>query len=318
MKPEIEAEIQRQMTCFEPVYEDPGGYVNDHCFVAREGEVHLFHITGMPGKGPYVEGNEVSFGHAVSRDLRQWEARPECLRYDPSRRWEADHIFAPYVFRNKEEYFMFYAGINFTEKVERMCLATSDDLETWAKHPFNPIFVPSRSWAQWDVKSPIWGCCRDPHVVAHPDYGFILYYVTWLKGGQDLVAIGTAVSDDLVHWQDAGPALVRQRAWDFSTTSMESPCVVARGGRYFLFYKHLNETRVVASEDPLRFTEKHDRFFSIAHAAEVFEVRGEWFVSHCSAPLGDLENRQGRTRGLWLARVHWRANDGMPEVRAFE
>ena len=285
--------------------------MNDHCFIrAKDGRFHLFHIVGPAGKGCYDPGSEVSFGHAVSEDLRTWQRADDVLSMDPASQHEPDHIFAPYVCEDRGTYFLWYAGINVKRKMESMCLARSKDLFHWEKHSCNPVFRPSRSWAEYAPGSGTWGCCRDPHVIAHPDYGHILYYVTWIKGTQGgRVALGAAVSENLVSWQDAGPVMIRDRADGFSTTSMESPCVVPKDGRYYLFYKHRNETRLVVSDNPLQFSDKRDAWFSIAHAAEVFPAAGRWYISSCSRDLLDLGHKKSdRTKGLFLAQVAWRAS----------
>lgn len=307
--PEVSAdELRRQASCFQLVYDSGTRYVNDHSFIrGRDNRWHLFHIVGPVGKGCYDPGSEVSFGHAVSTDLRTWQPASDMLSVDPDSKHEPHHLFAPYVCEKDGTYFMFYAGINQTLKIESMCLARSGDLCRWEKHPFNPVFRPSRNWAEYSPNSGVWGCCRDAHVMAHPGYGYILYYVTWIKGtGGRRVALGAAVSDNLVSWQDAGPVLIRDSAAGYSTTSLESPCVVARDGRYFLFYKHRNETRLVVSTDPLQFSDQQDRWFSIAHAAEVFEADGQWYISSCSRDLLDLKHEESdRTKGLFLASIRW-------------
>lgn len=313
-----EEELRRQAQCFQLVYDSGRRYVNDHSFVrGPDGNFHLFHIVGPVGKGCYDPGSEVSFGHAVSADLRTWQPAEDVLSIDPASRHEPHHLFAPYVCERHGTYFLFYAGINQAMKIESMCLARSEDLYQWRKHAFNPVFRPSRSWAEYAPGSGLWGCCRDAHVIAHADYGYILYYVTWIKGTHGRrVAIGAAVSDNLVSWQDAGPVLIRDSAAGYSTTSMESPCVVARAGRYYFFYKHRNETRLVVSPDPLQFTDQPDRWFSLAHAAEVFEADGQWYISSCSRDLLDLKHEKtDRTRGLFLARLQWDATG--PAVTPF-
>jgi sucrose-6-phosphate hydrolase SacC (GH32 family) len=302
-------ELRRQAACFKLVYDSGSRYVNDHCFVrAQDGRFHLFHIVGPVGKGCYDAGSEISFGHAVSNDLRTWQRADDVLSIDPNSKHEPHHIFAPYVCEKDGTYYMFYAGINQQRKIESMCLACSEDLFHWQKHACNPVFRPSRNWAEYAPNSGVWGCCRDAHVIAHAEHGYILYYVTWIKGtsGQR-VALGAAVSDNLVSWQDAGPVIVRDCAHGDSTTSMESPCVVPRNGRYYLFYKHRNETRLVVSENPLQFTEQEDIAFSIAHAAEIFEAGGCWYISSCSRELLDLKHaKSDRSKGLFLASIEWR------------
>lgn len=313
------AQILEQARCFQQVYAPDGRYVNDHCFCEDAGgALHLFHITGKRGGGPYDAGNEETFGHAQTRDLLAWQARADVLSIDPAKPYEAHHIFAPFVIRHNGCYYLYYAGVNQQRMHESMCLAVSDDLEHWIKHPANPVFRPSRQWAEYEPGSGVWGCCRDPHILRHPRYGFILYYVTWMKGTLGrLAAIGAAVSDNLISWQDAGPVLVRERAEEYSTTSMESPCVIERDGQYYLFYKHRDETRLVVSADPLRFTDQEDRWFSPAHAAEIFQYRGEWLISSCSRDVLDVRHSAtDRTRGLFLARLDWSAE--IPRVAPFQ
>lgn len=317
---DVATQLCKQSECFRLVYDIGGRYVNDHCLIqARDGVWHFFHITGPIGKGCYDAGSEVSFGHATSRDLQTWQAHPDVLGTDPRSRHEPHHVFAPYVCEREGRYYLFYSGINVDLKMESMCLACSDDLFEWRKHPFNPVFRPSRQWAEHSPGSGTWACCRDPHVLADPKHGYILYYVTWMKGtarrggASRLVALGAAVSENLVSWQDAGPVMVREMATDHSTTSMESPCVVAKDGVYHLFYKHRDETRLATSDDPLMFTDRQDRCFSIAHAAEVFQAGGRWYITHCSRdPLDVGHKTSDRTKGLFIAGLEW--EQGGPRV----
>ncbi len=154
-------EIERQTACFSLVYDPAPAYVNDHCFtIDRESAIHLFHITGTSGRSPYFPGNEVSFGHAVSQDLRSWKAQPNLLSPDPSTAYEPDHIYAPFVIHKDQRFYMYYAGVSKKALLESICLAWSDDLHHWEKFPFNPIFRPSIHWAQYEPFSNIWGCCR--------------------------------------------------------------------------------------------------------------------------------------------------------------
>lgn len=312
-------QIIAQAGCFRQVYSPGGRYVNDHCFIEdSDGALHLFHITGKAGGGPYAVGNEETFGHAVTRDLLNWQEWPNVLSIAPSTTYEPHHLFAPFVCMHDGRNYLFYAGINQERMNESMCLAVSDDLACWDKHPANPVFRPSRQWAEYEPGSGVWGCCRDPHILPHPIYGFILYYVSWLKGtGGRLAAIGAAVSENLISWQDAGPVLIRERAEEYSTTSMESPCVIVRDGQYYLFYKHRDETRLVVSTDPFSFTNQEDHWFSPAHAAEIFKYRGDWYISSCSRDLLDVRHTTtDRTRGLFLARLDW--SEELPRVRPLQ
>lgn len=300
--------MREQAECFRLVHDTGPRYVNDHCIVkGKDGLFHLFHIVGPVGKGCYDPGSEVSFGHATSSDLAMWKPQPDLLSVDPGSSHEPHHVFAPHVCEKDGTYHLFYAGINQQMKAESMSLATSPDLFQWTKYPFNPVFRPSRSWAEYEPGSGLWACCRDPHVLWEATRGYILYFVTWIKHTKArLVALGAALSENLVSWQDIGPVMIREMATEHSTTSMESPCVIEREGFYYLFYKHRDGTRLAVSEDPLNFTDKEDRWFSIAHAAEVFAAEGTWYISSCSRdPLDVRHERSDRTKGLYLACLEW-------------
>ena len=154
MTPLAKELIQAQKSCFLPVYDSCCRYVNDHCLIqARDGIWHLFHIAGPSGKGCYDDGSEISFGHATSHDLRNWQPQADILGIDPQSKHEPHHLFAPYVIERDQLYYLFYSGINVEMKMESLCLAVSDDLANWRKHPFNPVFRPSRHWAEYRPSS---------------------------------------------------------------------------------------------------------------------------------------------------------------------
>lgn len=288
---------------FEYVFHVPGRYVNDHCLIRHADLWHLFYIDGEVGKGCYDEGNETIIGHAVSPDLRQWEALAPALVYAPEVPWESRGIFAPYVFAHGGRFWMYYASHNLAG-AQYLCLATSVDLHTWERHPANPVIVPSLQWAYWDESAPT--SCRDAHVIAHDDHGFILYWVGDMKDRRDHSCIAASVSRDLVHWQEIGPVLIRSHSnLEALTCKTESPCLIRRGDRYFLFYRHGNGTKFAVSDDPLDFLGRDSYFLSTAHAAEVFEHEGEWYVTSCSRPPGDVAHTEDRRHGLWLGRLVW-------------
>jgi beta-fructofuranosidase len=308
-----------QSLCFRQVYSPTDRYVNDHCILRGKDHLfHLFHIVGPAGKGCYDNGSEITFGHATSKDLLYWMTQPDILSIDSHSSHEAHHIFAPYVFAEGNRNYMFYSGINTVSQTESMCLASSDDLNDWTKYTGNPVFRPSPAWAEYVPSSGVWSCCRDAHILSHPIYNYILYYVTWVKGTKGkTVALGAASSDDLISWKDKGPVMIRPYAPKQSTVSMESPCVIERNGKFYLFYKHRDETRLIISEDPFNFTDQKDEWFSITHASEIFETDGQWYISSCSRSLLDLDHsKTDRTKGLYLARLNW--DNEKPHIIPFE
>jgi beta-fructofuranosidase len=104
----------------------------------------------------------------------------------------------------------------------------------------------------------------------------------------------------------------------------ESPFVVERDGRYFLFIgpdfarlvesyrstgsydrRHYRRTRVLASDDPLHFDAAANVATIDAHAAEVVvDEHGDSWVSHCGWGEG----------GLYLAPLRWGEPDPAPSA----
>ena len=69
----------------------------------------------------------------------------------------------------------------------------------------------------------------------------------------------------------------------------------------------------VISDDPLDFQHHEAYFLATSHASEIFEWQGRWYITSCSRPVEDVEHKQDRTRGLYLAGMEW---DGIrPRLR---
>jgi hypothetical protein len=140
-----------------------------------------------------------------------------------------------------------------------------------------------------------------------------MYWVADMKHPRDHSCIAASVSRDLYNWQEIGPVLVRRRSYDeYFTMKTESPCVLRFGDRYIMFFRHGNGTKYIWSDDPLDWHDRDAALLSTCHAAEIFEVDGEWWITNCSRPPDDIEHSADRSKGLYLARLVW--NGTMPEV----
>ena len=60
-------------------------------------------------------------------------------------------------------------------------------------------------------------------------------------------------SHDLIHWQEIGPVLAIKAWIEQPSLEAESPCVVCKDGRFWLFFKHGWWTHVVVSDSPFDF-----------------------------------------------------------------
>jgi predicted GH43/DUF377 family glycosyl hydrolase len=138
---------------------------------------------------------------------------------------------------------------------------------------------------------------RDPMVLKVADQ-WVLYYcaTSTPQGGNHTVK--AVVGEDLEHWTDAREV--------FSTPSIgrsggptESPYVVTRNGKYYLFVctnKGYNQTAAYVSDSPFHWDFANQVGLFPAHAAEVIHAPNDkWYVSRA----GD---RQG---GVYLAELTW-------------
>ena len=142
------------------------------------------------------------------------------------------------------------------------------------------------------------------------DGRFVAYWVAEMNAtyGPEVTCIAASVSQDLVHWQEVGPVF-QLRAWDDGVTrAVESPCVVRKDGKYWLFFKYGWWTHVIVSDNPLDFRACAPMRLGYAHAAEIFEWQGAWWISHCSGdPREYLYRTSNRKHGLFLGKLQWPA-----------
>lgn len=256
-------------------------YINDHTVIRdASGRWHLFGITHPEPADPW---DETQFAHATADALLgPWTRRPPALEVD--RGYGETHLWAPYVTRGGAGYFMFYDGGGEDRTRTAMNLATSADLHHWARRPEGPLFRDG-----YDA--------RDPMVLRLRDR-WVMYYCATSEpeGGNHVVAYRT--SADLVDWSDRAIAYT-DPAIGTGAGPTESPFVMHHKGSWYLFIGPRPDyvgTDVFRSDDPLHFRPE-DRVGHIdAHAAELVEDDGAWWIT--SAGWG-----QG---GVHIAPLHFR------------
>ncbi|HCU49959.1 MAG TPA: glycosyl hydrolase family 32 [Micromonosporaceae bacterium] len=174
---------------------------------------HLFFLRASRALGdPDRRHMRASVGHAVSTDLRQWVQVADALvvadrpAFDDIATWTGSAVRAP-----GGSWHMFYTGASSAEHglVQRIGLATSDDLMTWHRHP-GPVVEADPRWYEllgdstWPDQA--W---RDPWVFADPSgNGWRMLVTARANHGpvDDRGVIGYAHSTDLLHWT-VGPPL---------------------------------------------------------------------------------------------------------------
>ena len=269
------------------IFEAPDGY-------------HYFYIKVdlEIAAGRFNMAAEQALGHAWSPDLRHWEPRPDALRAG-QHAWDRLTIQAPLVIEHESAYSMIYNGVSETRN-NFICLATSGDLDHWTEHPANPVFHPDPAWSGWDPNGTEQRC-DGPDVIRVGDE-YVMYYTAEHHARR---CIACAVSSDLVHWRDLGPALSLPCGL-YSCRDLESPSIVVHDDLYYLFYGQMGFTWFAVSDDPFRF----DAFMPWARVlgCDVRRLGGEWTITslpYCGWPVTYANTYHPDHKGLWMARIEW-------------
>lgn len=256
-------------------------YINDHTIIRDD--MGLWHMIGITHPEPAAPFDEKFFAHATGPDpFGPWTRQPPVLPYDAGQ-GEA-HVWAPHAIRHDGRYWLYYCGGGLTPRSYRIQLAASDDLWSFTRHPANPMLIDGYE-------------ARDPMVLRRQDRWLMYYTATSApEGGHHTVAV--VESTDLIHWSSKREVF-RSSVTGTGGGPTESPFVVARGGKFYLFVctnTPYLDTAVYISDTPLHWNEQ-DRVGQIkAHAAEIIELENDkWLITSCGWGTG----------GLYLAELDW-------------
>lgn len=243
-----------------------GNYVNDHTVVkGSDAKWHLYGITSFEG----TPNCERYFVHGVGETLT--EAFSEVGRSID----RGTLAWAPCVINKEENYYMFYGP-------SPTALAVSFDMYEW----FGTNVTLKNE--------PLMGAHRDHFVLKISENEYFMYVVGVYNKKS---VVSCFVSSDLLLWDFVGYALTSGQeaplnpAWG----AFESPFVVKKDGRYYLFITYTNSdeetynnTLVFCSDDPRRFGEYNGgvggaipitRLY--AHAPEILEENGQYYITTC-------------------------------------
>jgi beta-fructofuranosidase len=235
-------------------------WIWDFWLVQDRLDYHVFYLQAPRSLAdPDLRHWNVSIGHAVSRDLRDWRVLPDALHPSP----DAGEAFDNYttwtgsIIQHEEVWYLFYTGGRRSEEglIQRIGLATSTDLVRWQKHPENPLIVADPRWYEL-LDLEVWHdqAWRDPWVFRHPERGDFHAFITARVNygppdGRGVV--GHARSEDLIHWEVL-PPVTEPGAFGH----LEVPQLVAIQGRYYLLYSvqasiHSSRWRRRTGREPL-------------------------------------------------------------------
>jgi len=265
--------------------------LNDHTFV--KGPDRKWHMFGITHVKPFEFFKDPgrNLAHATADSLLQspWKKEPFALTVDPER-YNEHFLWAPHVVKVGRTYHMFVCAGAAEGHEYRIHHLTSRDLWKWERDPRNPVLVDG-----FDARDPM--LLRDGKQ-------WILYYTANSErtGGNHIVAAVT--SPDLVNWSARKVVFTHPRTGTFAGPT-ESPFVVRRGKRYYLFVTDNDVVHAYASEDPLRWNVANHVGEFKGHASEVVrDEKGRWFISHVGWMNG----------GLALAPLTW--HDGLDRESA--
>ena len=220
---------------FKRKFAEPGGsYIVDHTIIKKDDLYHLFYIRGTAATN-WPEYPQFNFGHAISRDLVNWQEEKPVLQV-VNTGFDTYQVWAPHIIQYRGKYWMFYAGVN-NHVCQAICLATSDDLYTWTRNTSNPILT-SKPWGEWDTSK--WSDCRDPMILN--DNGIFYCYFTAARINPETkkseYCLGIAGSHDLLHWENEEYIRLKYSL----TTPPESPFVVKKKRKYTIYFIQITNT----------------------------------------------------------------------------
>ncbi len=220
-------------------------WIWDFWFVQDGADYHIFYLQAdRTLSDPELRHWNVSIGHAVSQDLHHWDVLPDALApstHDTSNGtpepWDSKTTWTGSVIRHEGAWYMFYTGARQSEGglVQRVGLATSQDLVTWIKHPRNPLITADPQWYEL-LDRTLWydQAWRDPWVMRHPETGAFHAFITARANhgpadGRGVIAHAT--SPNLLDWTVQPPLTAPGRfGW------LEVPQVVPIAGRWYLLF----------------------------------------------------------------------------------
>lgn len=183
-------------------------------WLAQSGDQHhIFYLQAPRELGePARRHHNASVGHAVSRDLKDWLILPDALGPGESGAWDDIATWTGSVIEHEGRWQMLYTGISTADDglIQRIGLATSNDLVHWEKHAANPVIEADARWYEtldlnrWRDQS--W---RDPWLFRlEEDDGFFHALITArsLTAAADAAGIvAHARSRDLISWEVLPP-----------------------------------------------------------------------------------------------------------------
>jgi len=218
---------------------------------AQDGEnTHIFYLQAPRSLGdPNLRHKNSTIGHAVSNDLTRWEALPDAiLPSEDENAWDSLAPWTGSIIQYNKTWYMFYTGISQADNglIQRIGLATSNDLLHWSKHPASPLININPQWYELLDKA-VWyeQAWRDPWVFEYAGKFHALMTARTKSGQADgRGVIAHASSEDLINWEVQSPIT---RPCGFP--HLEVPQLLSINQKWYLLYS-VENNRNLGEQQP--------------------------------------------------------------------
>lgn len=218
------------------VFCDPHHYVNDFTVIRAEDQFHLFYTVGQADGRQAEDAPRAAreIGHATSSELTSWSIQPRVLAVERGSDTEVS-VRSPVALAVDGGFALFYSAAS-AGGAEYLRRADSKDLFAW-EHRDDVEFRPNAAWADWSADRP--SLCRNATLMRWGDVWVMHYNGRRKRDGA--LCVAAALSEDLLHWVDAGPVISGGR-------DNASPVCIEVENRLLL----LTDGDAYTSADPLR------------------------------------------------------------------
>jgi beta-fructofuranosidase len=223
-------------------------FIWDFWHYAEDGIQHLFYLQADRAIGnPDLRHWNVSVGHAVSNDLRNWQVKGTVFRPSAAPAWDDYTTWTGSVIKAEGCYHLFYTGTCRAENGMRQRIghATAPAIDgPWTRVDcglgaglaldLDERFYEEHAEGRWHDRA-----LRDPYVLPEKIDGMYHMFFTARRKDGDKYArgvIGHAVSPDLVHWEATAPVYEGGHYGQ-----LEVPQVFARDGQWFCTFCNIRE-----------------------------------------------------------------------------